>query len=381
MTPVNVPWTDVNSETAQVVAWHVDDRSQVSAARSLVDVETSKAALEIEAPADGFVLQLVPAGAAVTVGEPIAYVFPDEAALDAYVAARTAGAAEAATSADGLRATASARQRAEELGVDLSSISRPGLITVKDVEAAAGAAGAPARPDVASLPSPIADIGAARRLLIIGAGLGATQVLDILGMGDEMAGVGIVDDNPDFWGREVGGLPVVGGSERIAELWEARSFDAAVIAISTSVDARARLRQLCRTAGVPLANVMDPTAKIASGASMGTGNVICAFVQLGTQTVLGDNNFISAYNSFDHHNVLGSDISTGPGCMTSGEVHIEDRVRLGTGIFIEPKLTIGEGSVVASGATIVRSVPAGHAVKTKVVTTTVVPIAGARGPT
>ena len=60
--------------------------------------------------------------------------------------------------------------------------------------------------------------------------------------------------------------------------------------------------------------------------------------------------------------------------MTSGEVHLEDRVRLGTGIFVEPKLTVGAGAMVASGSIIVHSVPADHAVKTKIVTTTVVPI-------
>jgi acetyltransferase-like isoleucine patch superfamily enzyme len=373
VTPVNVPWTDVNSETALVTAWHVDDRSEIDVAKSLVDVETSKAALEIEAPADGFVLQLVPAGGAVTVGEPVAYIFPDEASLEQYVANRSvAGTTSDAT--DGVRATANARQRAAELGVELRDIARPGLITVKDVEAAAQAATQRPRPDVSTLPGLIPAAAGSQRLLLIGAGLGATQVLDILGTGQEAAGVGIVDDNADFWGREVRGVPVVGGSERIAELWEARAFDAAVITISTSVEARARLRQLCRAAGVPLANTIDPTVRLTSGVSIGTGNVICAFVHLGTDTVIGDNNFLSAYNSYDHHNVLGSDISTGPGCMTSGEVRIEDRVRLGAGIFVEPKLTIGAGSVVASGATIVRSVPAGHAVKTKVVTTTVVPL-------
>ena len=373
MIPVNVPWTDVNSETALVVAWHVADRSEVAASKSLVDVETSKAALEIESPADGYVLQLVAAGSAVTVGEPIAYVFAAEAELEAYIATRPAGGAEA-DAASGVRATASARQRAAELGVELGDIARPGLITAKDVEAAAATAKQRPRPAVSTLPGLIQAPAGMRRLLLIGAGLGATQVLDILGTGTDAAGVGIVDDNADFWGRDVRGLPVVGGSERIAELWEDRGFDAAVITISTSVDARARLRQLCRTAGVPLANAIDPTARITTGVSMGTGNVICAFVHFGTDTAIGDNNFISAYNSYDHHNVLGSDISTGPGCMTSGEVRIEDRVRLGTGIFVEPKLTIGEGSVVASGATIVRSVPPGHAVKTKVVTTTVVPL-------
>ena len=48
-----------------------------------MDVETSKAALEIESPADGYVLQLVGAGSAVTVGEPIAYIFAAEAELEA----------------------------------------------------------------------------------------------------------------------------------------------------------------------------------------------------------------------------------------------------------------------------------------------------------
>jgi acetyltransferase-like isoleucine patch superfamily enzyme len=192
--------------------------------------------------------------------------------------------------------------------------------------------------------------------------------------GESQRGVAIVDDNSALWGNAIGDVPVVGGSDRIPELWEAEAFDAVVIAISTSVAARARLRRLCQNAGVPLANVIDPRTKISSGVTMGRGNVICGFCYFGTETQIGDNNFISAFNSFDHHNVLGSDISTGPGCMTSGEVHIGDGVRLGTGIFVEPKVAVGEGSVVASGAIIVKSVPPKHAVKTKVITTTVVPI-------
>jgi acetyltransferase-like isoleucine patch superfamily enzyme len=49
-------------------------------------------------------------------------------------------------------------------------------------------------------------------------------------------------------------------------------------------------------------------------------------------------------------------------------------VRLGTGIFVEPHLEIGDGAQVASGAVIVTSVPAGHAVKRRIPTMTVVPI-------
>jgi sugar O-acyltransferase (sialic acid O-acetyltransferase NeuD family) len=372
MTAVTIPWTDVNDDSATVVEWHVEDRSEVRAGTSLVDVETSKSAIEIAAPSDGLVLQLVPVGGEVSVGEPVAHLFEDEAALAAFEQARAQAAPSPPEAGEDVRASDKARARAQELGVDLSTIAGDGLITVKDVEAAAGAAGEHAPP--ADLPDPLPGDGKSKRLLLIGAGLGATQVLDILAEIEGMEGVGIVDDNATVWGREVEGIPVVGGTDQLREHWGSQSFDAAVIAISTSVDARARLRGLCREAGIPLANVIDPRSKISTGVTMGEGNVICAFTHFGTGTQVGDNNFISAYNSYDHHNVLGSDISTGPGCMTSGEVKIDDRVRLGTGIFVEPKLTLGAGVIVASGSVIVRSVPAAHAVKTKVVTTTVVPI-------
>jgi sugar O-acyltransferase (sialic acid O-acetyltransferase NeuD family) len=341
---------------------------------SLAEIETSKSALEIEAPGDGFVLQLFALGQKVSVGEPIAYLFPSEDALTAFVNEREAAVASPLHSDNSARVTAKARQRAIELGVDIGSLTGTGLITVKDVESAAARTSVSTRAEPAELAEPLSIEPPMRRLLIIGAGLGATQVFDILSESEDRAAVGIVDDDPAHWRREIAGVPVVGGSSRIAQLWESQSFDAAVIAISTSVTARARLRALCQTAGVPLENVIDPRVKISAGVTLGTGNVICAFTHFGTETQIGDNNFISAFNSFDHHNVLGSDISTGPGCMTSGEVHLGDRVRLGTGIFIEPKLTIGEGSVVASGAIVLRSVPPNHAVKTKVVTTTVVPI-------
>jgi acetyltransferase-like isoleucine patch superfamily enzyme len=376
VTPINVPWTDVNSEAATIVGWHVPDRSEVRAGTPIVDVETSKAALEIEAPQDGVLLQLTPAGGEVKVGQPVGYLFADVAAVEAYDREQAASPAPAGEVA-GVRATAKARERAAELGVDLDAIPAAGIITARDVEAAVAASGATRphpRVSLAELPDPLSGDGSAQRLLLIGAGLGATQVTDILAEIAGQQGVAVIDDNADLWGRTVAGLPVVGGSDRIGALWEAEAFDAAVICISTSVDARARLRGLCRAAGVPLANVIDPRTKISSGVTIGSGNVVCAFVQFGTETRIGDNNFISAFNSFDHHNVLGSDISTGPGCMTSGEVQLGDRVRLGTGIFIEPKLSVGDGAVVASGAIIVRSVPAHHAVKTKVVTTTVVPM-------
>jgi pyruvate/2-oxoglutarate dehydrogenase complex dihydrolipoamide acyltransferase (E2) component len=368
MKPVVVPTPDVNSESGVVVEWLCSDREPVEANALLVEIETSKAVLEVTAPEAGYLLHLVRQGAEVSLTAPVALLFPDLSALTEYEDKQKAAAADAATGT-GPRATVKAIARARELGIDLSTVDTPGLITVKEVEAAAAAA---APVDYGALPLPLSAPDGAQRVLIIGAGRGATQVIDIFASTGQRA-VGIIDDDRAKWGDEIWGLPVVGGADRLALLYEQKTFDAVVIAISTSVVARTKFREACEKAGVPLANAIDPTARIATDVTMGTGNVICAFVHFGTGTVVGDNNFISAYNSFDHHSVLANDISTGPGCMTSGRATLGNRVRLGTGIFMEPGLELGDDVQVASGSVILRSVPADHVVKTKIVTTTVVP--------
>jgi acetyltransferase-like isoleucine patch superfamily enzyme len=308
----------------------------------------------------------VHAGAELRLTEPVARLFTDIEALAAYAEEEQRLRAE--TAETGPRATAPARRRADELGVDLASIGGASLITVAMVEAAAAAATTAA----VELPDPLPGTAALPRIALIGAGLGATQVIDILRAAESGTAVAAVDDDAARWAGEVMGVPVVGGFERLVALFGKGSFDAAIITISTSVPARTRLREALEANGIPLANAIDPTARIAAGVTFGRGNVVAAFCHFGVGTVVGDNNFLSAYNSYDHHNRLGSDISTGPACMTSGLVVLGNRVRLGTGIYVEPHVELGDDVQVASGSVIVASVPTGHVVKRRVVTTAIV---------
>jgi acetyltransferase-like isoleucine patch superfamily enzyme len=315
-------------------------------------------------------LQLHADGEQVKIDRPLGYLFETADALARYEAERASEAS--ATDEHAGRITTPARRRAAELGLDIDAIARATeeLVTTKVVDAYS----AELERSGADLPDPIEAAAGLLAVVVIGAGLGATQVLDILLHDERQQAVAIVDDDRKRFGELIDGIPVVGGIDRALALHAEGTIDAAVIAISTSVPARTRLRQRCEQAGLALANVIDPTARIASGVKLGTGNVICANCHFGVGTVVGDNNFISAYNSYDHHNELGSDISTGPGCMTSGLVKLGDRCRLGTGVFVEPHVVIGAGAQIASGAVIVGSVPAEHAVKTRVITTAVVPI-------
>ncbi|BCY11871.1 biotin/lipoyl-containing protein [Actinoplanes sp. L3-i22] len=369
MNPVLVPTNDVNSEHGILVMWFAEDGAEVEKDELLAEVETSKAVLEVLAPVAGVLLHGAAKGTEVPLSQPIAQLFPDAASRDAFTAAQAAAAA-ATPASDGPRATMKAVQRAAELGIDLAGLGLDRLITVKDVEAAVQ----PVAAEPVDLPAPLAGAPGRQRILIVGAALGATQVLDILAGSTTQQVVAIVDDDSSRWGASVHGVPVVGGSALVGPLFADGRYDAAIIAIGRSPAVRARFRELCSEAGVPLANAIDPTAKIATDVTMGQGNIICAFCHVATGVRVGDNNFFSAYNSFDHHSVIGDDNASGPSVVTSGKVTIGSRIRFGTGIYIEPDVHIGDDSAVASGAVIVSSVPAEHVVKTKIVTTTVVPL-------
>jgi pyruvate/2-oxoglutarate dehydrogenase complex dihydrolipoamide acyltransferase (E2) component len=83
-TPVVVPRENVNDETATLVAWYVPSGSAVAAGQDIAQVETSKAVLEIAAPASGILRYTAKPGLEVPVGGEIAHVGgPEEAVIEA----------------------------------------------------------------------------------------------------------------------------------------------------------------------------------------------------------------------------------------------------------------------------------------------------------
>jgi len=188
------------------------------------------------------------------------------------------------------------------------------------------------------------------RLLVIGAGRGADQIIDaisppIFKKYYPYEIVGFMDDNnprEPYWGG-------ISSSEAKRRLDDGE-FEMAVVSISTLIELRKNLFNNFRKRGIPFANVIHPTAYISPQAEIGCGNVILAQCHIGAYAQVGDNNFISAKCSIEHHNKVGSHNTFGPSIVTSSRVEIGDQCRFGTGIFMEPGVTIGDDCVVASDA-------------------------------
>lgn len=360
---ITLPQSGPNDATATLTEWTKARGHWVNRGEVVAVAETTKSVFEIEAPAAGYLFDVVAPGAEAAVGEVIAVLSAQVAGEDAVCAwlAALPGAAPAADAAPAPAArawTLKAELLAQRHHIDIALVPGAGArVTEADVQAYL-AAQTTARP-VADLVADRYPANRIQRILVIGGGNGAVQIIDALAGSRRQQAVAIVDDNAALHGKRVVGVPIIGAIDvgHGADMLAAGDIDAAVISISTSIQARERIFAAWHDRGIPFANVIHPSCVVGMNVQWGEGNVIMALCHFGACATIGDNNFLSAYCSIEHHCVLGSHCSFGPGVVTSSRVHFGDRVRCGTGIFVEPGVTIGADSVIASGLALWQNIP------------------------
>jgi len=136
---VVIPRSAVNDLSVRLAAWRAADGERVEAGRVLAEIETSKAVLEIRAPAPGHVRRSRPEGCEVPVGGVLCYLTPGPAdpvpELESEPAAAGTGA--------GVRLSRRAQALAEQHGIPLERFAGKGLVREADILALLGQAGAP----------------------------------------------------------------------------------------------------------------------------------------------------------------------------------------------------------------------------------------------
>ena len=161
---VVMPALEMAQETGKLLAWRKKEGDRVSKGEPLLEIETDKAVVEVEAPADGILAGIkASAGADVPVGQTIAWIVaPGEAIpIESESAAPSARAGShmktepsAVPSTTAVRSAQAsipkispkARRLAKELGVDIASVHGSGSdgdILASDVQAAAASSAAP----------------------------------------------------------------------------------------------------------------------------------------------------------------------------------------------------------------------------------------------
>ena len=166
---VVMPALEMAQETGKLLAWRKKEGERVAKGEPLLEIETDKAVVEVEAPGDGFLAGIsAGVGAVIPVGETIAWLVGPGEKVPAKSAAAVAPAARASSvpertvvagePATVLRIGAApqispkARRLAKELGVDflqLRGTGPDGTITSEDVQREADSKGAGGKSAVA----------------------------------------------------------------------------------------------------------------------------------------------------------------------------------------------------------------------------------------
>jgi sugar O-acyltransferase (sialic acid O-acetyltransferase NeuD family) len=367
---IKMPMVNANDDSALLCAWTKPDKSLVNKGEIIAVIETSKATIDVESEDTGYIHIFVPAGTQVLVGEIVGALCdkPDE------VPERSQSNSEPREDRSIERkVTKKAELAVAKAGLDMKrvKIEIPGAETITEANIVAyleqhGYGSSIAEGGGNDLVDDSYPRNRQQRLLIIGGGLGAVQVLDSLCRIEHQRASAIVDDNPDLVSKTLLGVPILGGQEAIEALFKKNLFDAAVVSVSTSITFRQRVDHMLRQLNIPMANIIDPSARVQRNAVLGVGNVILAYCHIGACTSIGNGNFFSPYVDVEHHCSVGDFCTFGPGVMMSSLVKIGARVKFGTGIFIEPKLVVGSDSIIGSGAILTRDIPQNSIVKTKI---------------
>src|SRR5258708_4115703 len=162
---VVMPALEMAQETGKLIAWRKQEGDRVVKGEPLLEIETDKAVVEVEAPADGILAGVKAAeGSDIPVGQIIAWIVAPGEAVPAESDAPVAPAARAGahakaepaqnapaaassstastTSASTAKISPKARRLAKELGVDIATVHGSGSggeILASDIQAAASA--------------------------------------------------------------------------------------------------------------------------------------------------------------------------------------------------------------------------------------------------
>ena len=157
---VVMPALEMAQETGKLIAWRKKDGDRVTKGEPLLEIETDKAVMEVEATADGILAGITGVvGTDIPVGQTIAWIVApgekppkeNESAtaapsvragshgIESHVAAAVAATVPESLAVPGARISPKARRLAKELGVDIASLRGSGAggeILASDVQAA-----------------------------------------------------------------------------------------------------------------------------------------------------------------------------------------------------------------------------------------------------
>lgn len=345
-----IPRDTVNDEEVLITDLFRADGAKVAKGEPLLAYESSKASVEVEAPAAGYVAYRCAEGGYVPVGGLVAVIAdaPDSAGdtpvRDAAPEVREGETGEWRQAPDPVFSDAARRYMAhKDIAPEL--FAGRDLVGLDDVLATM--AGTQARDG--RIPA-----------IILGGGGHGLVLADLVACCPSFRLKGYLDDGKQR-GDLVDGHPVLGTIPDLAVLCR-ETPTAALVAVGLvdpSPALRIRVFDLAAASGALLPPFVHASATVDRRAVLGRGVQVHAGAVVGPEAVLEEGAVINSGVVISHHCRVGRHTHVAPGAILAGGVRVGAGCLVGMGVTAYIGITIGDGCVIENGMRLFRSVPAG----------------------
>ena len=196
------------------------------------------------------------------------------------------------------------------------------------------------------------------RVLIIGPGPQARSIPDIIAASGNYELIGFVDmaNERRFLRGDGTRFPIYEGTQFPEEL-RAKLGEFSVLITVDRKGIRQQLIEQVRQAGLPLANILHPSAVISPSARLSGGILIAPGVIIGPGASIGNHVIINSAATIDHDSIVQDDVIISPGVHLAGYVTVKSGTFIGIGACSVPGVTIGVNCTIGAGAVIISDIP------------------------
>lgn len=345
---VSIPRANTNEDQVLIADVAVNEGQHVQEGSLLCVVETTKAAVEVYAPAAGVISRLHAAtGEVVDVGT----TFCD---LDTATGDSVRERKAVVPSGGGPHITAKARKRALELGLDLDRLKKDAVIDVKAVEQLAQQDKTRSN-IVINHEMPINPDGP--MAIINGGGGHAAAVIDAL-RGSGVRIEGAIDSLKPIGAEVLHGIRVVGREDMLTQM-QARGVKLAFIGVGGAVDnmPRQKVYSRLKEQGFDLPPVIHPKAYVGEGVEIGEGSLVLAGAIIGPRCKIGANVIVNQSAQICHDSTIGDHCHLAPGALVAGYCEIGDYTVVGMAATVLDHTRVGRDCLIHNGAAVISDLP------------------------
>ena len=195
------------------------------------------------------------------------------------------------------------------------------------------------------------------RCVILGGGGHARVLIDCLQTSGVAEPYAILDSDPSKKGKELLGIPILGGDDLLPQL-AGRGVTHFVVGLGSTGDNRPRQHLFERGLSHHLEplTVIHPSAVCSKEAKIGRGSQLFPRSVVNAGSEVGENVIVNSGAIVEHDCLIGDHTHIATGAQLASAVRVGKGAHIGIGASVKQGVTIGEGAVVGAGAVVVKDV-------------------------